>query len=264
MVQSVTPTDNDVVCGRGRGYDMLAGNRAFRRLIKEHASIYSNSISTSRKRKSLITKTIREQLANENMRFLKKNRDGIWHEMGEKEIKLKIGHALRDAKEAALTTCGLSTSQATCTSSEVDTCCSGSLAAPLADHDTVSKQQQASDRKELPFPCDSDLITMVSADSSNVGVPVTCQDRVERPLTPEQLDTVEEMMLIEMLLKSPSQTHQQLSAEVSSWSDTFLTSENCSGEEEECISHLLSKELDNTLDDDFLDSLWDEEILKSF
>ena len=249
IVQSATPTESDVICGRGRRYDMLEGNRAFRRLIKKHATSYSNSISTSRKRKALIVKVIREQLSHRNVRFLKQNRDGTLHEMGDKEIKVKIGHALRDAKGVALP-CNPSSSEESFSSKVFNPPCAvaDNLTAPLGDHDRVAKQ---SDRGELPVPRHTDLLTIASTGSSDAPFPVTCQDRVERPLIPEQLDTAEEMLLMEFLLKSPPQTQQPLPEEVPSWPDTY---------EEDSISQMLTEELDNiTRDNDFLKSMWDDE-----
>lgn len=92
----ITPTNRDVLSGRGRGYERLEGNQIFRKLINTHATAYKLA-GKSRKLKSRIVRFIMNHLANENIRLLR-TKSGNWVEMTRKEGKLKIGHALRDAK----------------------------------------------------------------------------------------------------------------------------------------------------------------------
>lgn len=92
----ITPTKRDVLSGRGRGYERLEGNQIFRQLINTHATAYKRA-GKSRKLKSRIVRFIMNHLAKENIRLLR-TKNGNWVEMTRKEGKLKIGHALRDAK----------------------------------------------------------------------------------------------------------------------------------------------------------------------
>lgn len=95
--KNIIPSSNDIVSGRGRGYDNLEGNKVYRKLIKSHKSAYSDP-KTSRKEKSRIVLSVWAMLSNRGMRMLKTINDEEWVEMSESETKKKISHALRDAK----------------------------------------------------------------------------------------------------------------------------------------------------------------------
>lgn len=92
------PTNKDIVCGRGRGLDQHPGNKVFRHFIEGVATAYTHE-STSKSYKASISYSIRKQIENEGMRFIKKNdTSSVWRELSISEIKLKVGHALRDCK----------------------------------------------------------------------------------------------------------------------------------------------------------------------
>lgn len=95
--KNIIPSSNDIVSGRGRGYEKLEGNKVFRKLIKSQKSAYSDP-KTSRKEKSEIVLSVRAVLSKRGMRMLKTVNDEDWVEMSESETKKKISHALRDAK----------------------------------------------------------------------------------------------------------------------------------------------------------------------
>lgn len=248
----VMPTINDVVCGRGRTYDRLEGNQTFRRLVKAHATAYSNSHSTSCKRKSLIVKSIREELSKkEAMRFLKAE-NGVWHEMNEKEIKLKIGHALRDARAAVvLPPRYVSPPSSAASVDKAKVCDDNSVATALADHDNTAKPH-ASDQQVLLR--NNELTTMVNTDYSDVvGDLETCQERGLRPSTPEQRNVVEDRLMMSMLRSSPPTKHKA-ALTLPSTLVALPTSEICSIGDSSL--HLLaSTELGNSNLEGFFDDL---------
>lgn len=92
-------TNKDIACGRGRRLEQHPGNVTFRGFIQEVSKEYSHK-NTSRSRKALISKYIRIRVEDEDMRFVKKDgANDVWRELSLHEIKLKIGHALRDCKQ---------------------------------------------------------------------------------------------------------------------------------------------------------------------
>ena len=118
MTYSITtiPAENDIVCGRGKGFDLLPANQIFRSIISENAERYSG-FRRSRTEKSILIRLIAHQLKMDNMRFVKRTKQG-WKALPDHEVNLKvrskrneqaiyfmsakrpitfqIGHALRD------------------------------------------------------------------------------------------------------------------------------------------------------------------------
>lgn len=101
LALTIAPTDRDILAARGRGYEKLKGNKTFRAIVKKHATQYSDP-RTNRQRKAQLVKHIRDELANDGMRFLNKVEDS-WVEMGEEEVRGKIAHSLRDCKVRSTT-----------------------------------------------------------------------------------------------------------------------------------------------------------------
>lgn len=91
---TITVLNNDIVCGRGRGFEIFPGNQTFRRIIYENATSYAGHLE-NRSEKSILIKLIASKISENNMRFVKRAKRG-WSLLGENEVKLKIGHALRD------------------------------------------------------------------------------------------------------------------------------------------------------------------------
>jgi hypothetical protein len=97
MNQSITPTSNDILCGR-RGKTSHRGNRRFRAVIATHMPKYANP-NTTWKQKTLIVQSIVEEMHHEGCRFLKqKANTNLWHDVDHHNAKIKVGRALRDAK----------------------------------------------------------------------------------------------------------------------------------------------------------------------
>lgn len=98
VIVATPPSTKDIVCGRGRGLDQLDGNKMFRSYIKKASAKYTHK-NTSKADKSSISTSIRQQIQNEGMRFIKKDKHDVWRELSISEIQLKIGHALRDCRQ---------------------------------------------------------------------------------------------------------------------------------------------------------------------
>lgn len=92
---TISVLDTDIVCGRGKGLENFPGNRIFRQFIKQHAAEYGNP-KASRSERSQVVQFITILLIDEGMRFVKRETKG-WVVLGDHEVKLKVGHALRDA-----------------------------------------------------------------------------------------------------------------------------------------------------------------------
>ena len=85
---TIVVTDNDIVCGRGKGFENLVANQTFRRIIDENASWYS-SRQKNRTEKSILIRLISHQLKEKGMRFVKRAQDG-WKVLDEKQVFLKV------------------------------------------------------------------------------------------------------------------------------------------------------------------------------
>lgn len=97
MDRGVTPTDNDVLAGRGKTWHNHPGNQRFRALIALYIPKYADD-NTTRKQKTQFVQTIVEEMLGEGHRFLKMDsKTKQWHELDKHKAKCKVGHALRDA-----------------------------------------------------------------------------------------------------------------------------------------------------------------------
>jgi aromatic ring hydroxylase len=82
-------TDQDILCGRGRGLESFPGNKLFRQVIKEHAATYI-APNTTRSERSRMVRLISDRLASEGMRFIKRvNKEG-WSPLEDYDAKLKV------------------------------------------------------------------------------------------------------------------------------------------------------------------------------
>ncbi|KAG7348427.1 hypothetical protein IV203_017132 [Nitzschia inconspicua] len=85
-------TDKDVLSGRGGGTNLHPGNRYYRDLILSHRAAYDEACKTM---KPEISRQIVLAIKNRGGRFLRKDADGSFHEIGEAEAKAKTSQALR-------------------------------------------------------------------------------------------------------------------------------------------------------------------------
>lgn len=91
-----TPTEVDVLCGRGKTCFHHEGNDQFRILIAEHADTYQ--MATTKKAKMQVVMLIVDIVVARGGRFLIKGENGqTWIDGGQKQGKKKTGHAFRDA-----------------------------------------------------------------------------------------------------------------------------------------------------------------------
>lgn len=83
-----------VVCGRGKGAYNRPGNKSFRSLIRNYLQAYMTA--TSKFQKGDILHRIVDDVREQELVFVKKTSNG-WTRISEKEMKDKIGHAVREA-----------------------------------------------------------------------------------------------------------------------------------------------------------------------
>lgn len=89
------PEPSDVLCGRGKNSFRHIGNRHFRRVILEKASLYR--MAETKQQKTQIVLLVCYTIMEGGGRFLIRNNDGkSWRKGGLKQAKMKAGHAFRD------------------------------------------------------------------------------------------------------------------------------------------------------------------------
>mmetsp|Transcript_10555 Transcript_10555/g.19702 ORF Transcript_10555/g.19702 Transcript_10555/m.19702 type:complete len:259 (-) Transcript_10555:472-1248(-) len=86
-------SENDVLFGRGGGTNRHIGNVYFRELVSEYQPAY---IQARKRDKTMIAKTIVAQVRNRNGRFLRKQENGNWVDVGDKKAAEKTSQALRE------------------------------------------------------------------------------------------------------------------------------------------------------------------------
>jgi hypothetical protein len=84
---------NDIVCGRGKGFDSYPGNKLFRSIINKHAVAYSSE-STNRKDKTMVIKKILFELKANNARFIRRKKNSGWTMLSEREVQMKVGSSV--------------------------------------------------------------------------------------------------------------------------------------------------------------------------
>ena len=96
--QNIQPTQNDILCGRGRPFQCHYGNLEFHKLVGEHRDMYSRA---RRARKPEIAQELVQMIKSGKRgppgRFLKRNNLAQgWMEVSDEVAQEKVSHALRD------------------------------------------------------------------------------------------------------------------------------------------------------------------------
>jgi hypothetical protein len=87
-----TFTEKDCLSGRGGATNVHRGNKKFRDLVDKHRQEY---LASRIKDKQRITRDIVETIRRDGGRFLKRERDGFWYEIGDVAAREKAAQALR-------------------------------------------------------------------------------------------------------------------------------------------------------------------------
>ena len=99
------PSDQDIVCMRGKAYWNHHGNIVYRQLIQEYKDQYAHA-GNCKFEKSLIVSEIIEIVKERNSRFVKKANKGaaattpIWVECNDDLVREKVSQSLRDGLSA--------------------------------------------------------------------------------------------------------------------------------------------------------------------
>jgi len=91
---STTPTDNDILCGRGKGIRKHPGNEFYNRLLREHSAEYKSAPKGS---KVSIVKKIVSLVREQRGRFLEKHKNS-WVDIGDERATNKTAQAFRDIR----------------------------------------------------------------------------------------------------------------------------------------------------------------------
>ena len=89
----ITPTDNDILFGRGGYTNTNPGNIRFR---EEALQLRPHYELLTKPEKYDISVVLIERMKNEKRRFLEKASDGMWHEVDDKGARKKASQALRE------------------------------------------------------------------------------------------------------------------------------------------------------------------------
>jgi hypothetical protein len=90
-----TPTDEDILCGRGKACGKHPGNKKVSAAIKANLQIYGEA--PKRVEKSNVVASIVRSLQENGARFIKQDkRTKQYHELSDGQAHEKTGHAIRD------------------------------------------------------------------------------------------------------------------------------------------------------------------------
>jgi hypothetical protein len=95
VVRVGVPGRNDVLLGRGKGFQQHIGNVRYRHLIEEHLTQYE---SVSKIGKKELTEEVVEIIKEASGRFLKEDSAG-WAEVGDDVARFKVSHAFRSMRK---------------------------------------------------------------------------------------------------------------------------------------------------------------------
>jgi hypothetical protein len=96
VVRVGVPGRNDVLLGRGKGFQQHIGNVRYRHLIEEHLTQYE---SVSKIGKKELTEEVVEIIKEASGRFLKEDSAG-WAEVGDDVARFKVSHTFRSKRGA--------------------------------------------------------------------------------------------------------------------------------------------------------------------
>jgi len=92
----ITPTDSDVLLGRGRFVQYNPGNIRFRKLAEKYKDEYDTA---PRRRRQEIVSEVIHVLSSEGARFLKQMDTDVWVKSNDKEAKKKVTQLYREFRK---------------------------------------------------------------------------------------------------------------------------------------------------------------------
>ena len=102
LPEDFVPGSLDVVCGRGKGYYNRPGNRLMLEIVSKHIGTYRDAATKTAK--GQVLETIMQNLRSGGIIFVKqKNKQ--WIRLTEKEARVKVRHAVREAVTEKEETC---------------------------------------------------------------------------------------------------------------------------------------------------------------
>jgi hypothetical protein len=97
--EMITPTDTDILCGRGRAFRQHPGNKVFNKTIRHNLQRYVNA--PKKMDKSIVVATVVRLLRASGARFLKQDKKSKgFYEVAADQVHGKTGHAIRDLLKA--------------------------------------------------------------------------------------------------------------------------------------------------------------------
>lgn len=91
----IEPRDSDVICGRGGSSLRHPGNQTYRRLVNLNKGLYITCLKTE---KLKISRSIVAAIREQKGRFIEKDKDGTYYDIGDKKAVEKTSQALREGQ----------------------------------------------------------------------------------------------------------------------------------------------------------------------
>lgn len=98
LPEDFKPSDNDVICGKGKNVFSHEGNRRFRQLVEISLDRYNEA--NTRGKKTQVVQDIVEMVrmnSNNGGGFVRQDKSGRWWEIGSQCSKEKVGHTIRES-----------------------------------------------------------------------------------------------------------------------------------------------------------------------
>lgn len=98
LAPNYQPSDNDVICGKGKNVFTHEGNRRFRSLVELGLERYQKA--PTRTQKTAVVREICEEVRHNCSNgggFIRQDNNGQWWEIGCQRAKEKVGHTIREA-----------------------------------------------------------------------------------------------------------------------------------------------------------------------
>ena len=97
-----TPTDKDILCGRGNAFANHPGNKNFSIVVRDNLQRYVDA--PKRMEKSMVVASVVAEIVNSGTRFVKQEKSsGRWYQMNQDQMHEKTGHAIRDLIKSSKT-----------------------------------------------------------------------------------------------------------------------------------------------------------------
>jgi hypothetical protein len=168
----IKPHPHDVLCGRGAGVTKNTGNKCWHDLIASNRHLYT---SVPRNQRPAICQNIVQAVRSLSPpgRFLAKDKNGVWYDIGDEKAQEKTAQAMRDSKKqnkmSALTLQSLSLGRGRAPKVE-----------DSQDPQNLSRCNMPTNTAIKAAECSSDLVKPKLGRNTAIGE-ITCSPEIVKP-----------------------------------------------------------------------------------